>query len=320
MSNTLLTIDMITRECLRLAHEKASFIGTINRQFDDSFGDSGAKIGDTLRIRYPSQYTRRTGSRVMDVQDSVQISTALTVATQDGVDMRFNSRELALDLDEFSQIHLEPAMASLISNIAADVLRGCTVSTYNFAGTAGTSVSSLTAPGAGRTRLNQNLAPKDQNRRVQFDSGTMASIVSGTAAYFNPSNAISEQYREGLVARTAMADYYENERVWAMPNATSVTLSTAKMNGYVSTLGQTSLNITTFTGPAVTVGQKFTMASIFDVHPETKQSYAQLKQFTVVSSVNVSTYLISPGIFISGARQNVAGAGATTSTQAIRPL
>jgi hypothetical protein len=79
---------------------------------------------------------------------------------------------------------------------------------------------------------------------VQFDSGTMASIVSGTAAYFNPSNAISEQFREGLVARTAMADYYENERVWSMANTTSVTLSTTKMNGYISTNGQTSLNIT----------------------------------------------------------------------------
>ncbi len=316
MPNTLLTIDMITREALRLAHEKASFIGTINRQFDDSFGDSGAKIGDTLRIRYPSMYTRRTGSRVMDVQDSVQISTALTVATQDGVDMRFNSREMALDLDEFSQIHLEPAMATLISNIDADTIRGCTVSTFNHAGTGGSAISSLTVPGAGRTRLNQNLAPKGE-RRVQFDSGVMASIVGGVAAYFNPSNAISEQYREGLIARTAMADYYENERVWSMGNATSVTMSTAKMNGYVSTNGQTSLNITTFTGPALTVGQKFTLANIFDVHPETKQTYAQLKQFTVVSSVNVSTYLVAPAIFITGARQNVAGVGTTTSTQAL---
>src|SRR5678815_3319636 len=122
MGNTTLTIDMITKEALRLAHEKATFIGTINRQFDDSFGTSSGKIGDTLRIRIPSQYTRRQGSRVMDVQDSVQVSTALVVATQDGVDMRFNSRELALDLDSFSQLHLEPAMASLISNIDSDVL------------------------------------------------------------------------------------------------------------------------------------------------------------------------------------------------------
>ena len=317
MSNTLLTIDMITRECLRLAHEKAVFIGSINRQFDDSFGVSGAKIGDTLRIRYPSQYGRRSGSRVMDVQDSVQTSTALTVATQDGVDMRFNSREMALDLDEFSKIHLDPAMASLISNIDADALVGCTKSTFNFAGTAGTPVSSITAAGNARTRLNQNLAPKGSERRVQFDSGTMASIVSGTAAYFNPSNAISEQYREGLIARTAMADYYENERVWSMANTTSVTLSTAKMNGYISTAGQTSLNITSLTVSAVSVGMKFTLGNIFDVHPETKQRYSQLKQFTVVAVTDVSTFTVSPPFFITGTRQNMAGLGTTTSTQAL---
>jgi len=317
VANTLLTIDMITREALRLAHEKAVFIGSINRQFDDSFGESGAKIGDTLRIRYPAQYQRRSGSRVMDVQDSVQISTALTVATQDGVDMRFNSREMALDLDEFSALHLEPAMAMLISNIDSDVLQGCTKSTYNFAGTAGTAVSSLTAPGQARTRLNQNLAPKDNNRRIQFDSGTMQQIVSGTAAYFNPSGAISEQFREGLVARTAMADYYENERVWTLSNTTSVTLSTTKLNGYISTNGQTSLNISLLTVSAVGVGMKFTIANVFDVHPETKAQYGQLKQFTVVSTTDVSTFSFQPPIFRSGARQNVAGIGVTTSTQSV---
>jgi hypothetical protein len=317
VANTLLTIDMITREALRLAHEKATFIRTINRQFDDSFGDAGAKIGDTLRIRYPSQYTRRTGSRVMDVQDGVQLSTALTVATQDGVDMRFNSRELTLDLDEFSQLHLEPAMATLISNIDSDCIQACTKSTYNYAGTAGTAVSSLTAPGQARTRLNQNLAPKDENRRIQFDSGTMQQIVSGTAAYFNPSNAISEQFREGLVARTAMADYYENERVWTMANTTSITLSTAKMNGYLSTNGQTSLNISLLTVSAVGVGMKFTLGNIFDVHPETKAQYGQLKQFTVVSTTNVSTFNFLPAVFLSGPRQNVAGIGTTTSTQSL---
>jgi len=316
MANTLLTIDMITREALRLAHEKATFIGTINRQFDDSFGSATGKIGDTLRIRYPSEYTRRQGSRVMDVQDSVQVSTSLVVATQDGVDMRFNSRELALDLESFSKLHLEPAMASLVSAIDSDVLQGCTKSTFNYAGTAGSAVSSLTAPGGARTRLNQNLAPKG-DRYIQFDSGTMASIVGGVAAYFNPSAAISEQYREGLVSRTAMADYYENERVWSMANTTSVTLSTAKNNGYISTLGQTSINITSLTVSAAGVGMKFTLANVYDVHPETKQQYAQLKQFTVVGVTNVSTYTISPAIYISGARQNVGGTGTTTSTNAL---
>ena len=199
MGNTLLTIDMIGNEALRLAHEKATFIGTINRQFDSSFGNADGKIGDTLRIRIPSQYTRTLGSRVMDVQDSVQISTSLVVATQDHVDMRVNSREMALDLTNFSKLHLEPAMATLVSGIDGDVLAGCTKLTYKHAGnwgvnytdnTAMTAVSSLTAAGNARTRLNQGLAPKG-DRRVQMDSGMMAGLVTGVAAYFNPSNAIS---------------------------------------------------------------------------------------------------------------------------------
>ena len=47
MSNTNLTIDMVTREALRIAHEKSAYLGTIDRQYDSSFANSGAKIGST---------------------------------------------------------------------------------------------------------------------------------------------------------------------------------------------------------------------------------------------------------------------------------
>jgi hypothetical protein len=46
---------------LRILHQKLNFIGSINRQYDDSFAKSGAKIGDTLKIRVPNQYTVRSG-------------------------------------------------------------------------------------------------------------------------------------------------------------------------------------------------------------------------------------------------------------------
>src|SRR3990167_3173742 len=166
---------MITREALRLAHEKATFLGTINRQFDESFGSSEGKIGDTLRIRLPSQYTRRKGSRVMDVQDSEQIKTTLVVATQDCVDMRFNSRELALDLENFSKLHLEPAMATLVSGIESDVLQGVTKLVPSVAGTANIANSTFAYSNDARTKLNRYLAPKDGKRAIQIDSGTMAS-------------------------------------------------------------------------------------------------------------------------------------------------
>ncbi len=321
MANTLLTIDMITREALRLAHEKATFIGTINRQFDDSFGNTGGKIGDTLRIRYPSQYTRRSGSRVMDVQDSVQVSTALVVATQDGVDMRFNSRELSLDLDEFSQIHLAPAMATLVSNIDSDALQACTKSTYQWATNLNplkdlnvsnmSAISSLTAAGNARTRLNQQLAPKGADRRIQVDSGTMAAMVTGAAAFFNPSNAIAEQYREGLIARTAMADYYENERIFSMATVSSVLNSSWRISTFISTNGVQSFGASTtqLTAPGAVFTLSNSTAAIMDVHPETKAVYANAKQFSLVSSVfaATTTWTFSPPIFWTGPRQNVGG-------------
>lgn len=300
MANSLLTIDQITNEALRLAHEKASFIGTINRQFDDSFGRASGKIGDTLRIRLPSQYTRRQGSRVMDVQDAEEQNTTLVTATQDGVDMRFNSRELALDLQNFSKIHLEPAMASLISGIEGDVLQGCTKLTYNLAGTAGTPPTDLVATGAARAKLNQNLAPKDGNRFIQMDSVTMGGLVNGLKGLFQDSTQIKEQYREGMVGRTAMADFYENERVWTMTNSADVA---GAINQSSFTNGLSTLTVDGFTA-APAVGSVFTIASVYQVHPETKQAYSHLQQF-VVTAATTTSITFSPAIYWTGARQNV---------------
>ena len=42
MSNSFNVTDLVTREVLRVAHEKLSFIGTIDRQYDKSFASNGA--------------------------------------------------------------------------------------------------------------------------------------------------------------------------------------------------------------------------------------------------------------------------------------
>jgi hypothetical protein len=303
MANSLLTIDQITKEALALAHEKATFLGTINRQFDDSFGKSSGKIGDTLRIRKPSQYTRTKGSRVIDVQDAEEQNTTLVTATQDHTAMKFNSRELLLDLEDFSRIHLEPAMASLISGVESDVLQGVTKLTYNVAGTAGTPPTDLVATGAARAKLNQNLAPKDGNRCIQMDSVTMGGLVNGLKGLFQDSTQIKEQYREGMVGRTAMADFYENERVWTMTNGADVV---GAINQTSFTNGLSTLTVDGLTAAPV-VGSVFTIDSVYQVHPETKAAYSHLQQFVVTSSTTPTTTAISfsPAIYWEDARQNV---------------
>lgn len=294
---------MITREALRIAHEKSQFIATTDRQYDDSFGKTGAKIGTALRVRKPNQYVRTTGSRVMDVQDQTESNSTITVATQDHVDMRFNSAELALTIDEISARYIEPAVATLISGIEADYLAYATKATYNCVGTAGTAITTLVTPGAARAKLNQGLAPKDGNRFIQMDSVTMGGLVNGVAAYFNPSNAIASQYKEGLVARTSMADYYENERIWSMSNSSDVTGSTDA--AALVTNGGSTIDMHTLLPVATqVVGQIFTVAGIYACHPETKAAYPNLQQFTV-TAIGATTTTISPTIYMTGARKNV---------------
>ena len=305
MANTLLTIDQIGNEALRLAHEKATFLGTINRQFDESFGQADGKIGDTLRIRLPSQYVRRQGSRVMDVQDMEEQKTQLVVATQDGVDMRVNSRQMALDLNDFSKLHLEPAMASLVSGVESDVLQGCIKATYNVAGTAGTPPVDLVSTGAARAKLNQYLAPKDGNRYVQMDSVTMGGLVNGLKGLFQDSEQIKKQYREGLIGRTAMADFYENERVWTLTNSDDVTAN-SNAAADVTDGGNTIKIYTDLPIAKQTVGSVFTIAGVYACHPETKAAYSHLQQFTItVADPGTSGTTISPYIYLTGAKKNV---------------
>ena len=308
MSNSLVTIDMVTREALRIAHEKCQFIGTVDRQYDDSFAKTGAKIGTALRVRKPNQYTRTTGSRVMDVQDQAESNGTITLATQDHVDMRFNSAELALSIDEISKRYIEPAVAVLVSGIEADFLAYASKATYNLVGTDNTAITTLDVPGKARARLNQCLAPKS-DRSIQVDSVTMGSLVNGMAAYFNPSSAIGDQYKEGLIARTAMADYYENERVWSMPNAADVATT---LDTYTVTEGDADITVAALSAAPV-AGMVFTIAGVYDVHPETKTAYSHLKQFVVGTGSTTTNVVFSPAPYSSGANQNVSAMPATTA-------
>jgi hypothetical protein len=313
MSNVFKVTDLVAKEALRIAHEKLAFIGTVDRQFDDSFRMSSGQAphGSTLRVKSPNQYKRRQGSRVMDVQDQAEVTQTITVATQDGVDMRFNSQELIQSVDNdgafdaLSKNYIEPAVSSMVSGIESDFIAFCTKATYNLAGTAGTGLTDLVAVGAARAKLNQQLAPKDGNRYIQCDSVAMGGMVNGLKGLFQDSSQIKEQYREGMMGRTAMADWYENDRMWTLTNGADVA---GEINGGTLTSGITTLTVDGFSA-APAVGAVFTVEGTYDVHPETKAAYSHLKQFTVVSATTTSI-TFSPALIYdtTDPRQNCSGA------------
>src|ERR1700728_3467692 len=121
MANTILTINMITREAVRLWKNSNEFIQHIDQQYDNQFAKTGAKIGTTCRIRLPNDFTVRTGPAAQ-IQDTSEQSTTLTLATQQGVDVSYSSVDRTMSLDDFSRRVLAPMVNNLAGTVAANIM------------------------------------------------------------------------------------------------------------------------------------------------------------------------------------------------------
>ncbi|HEX6827298.1 MAG TPA: P22 phage major capsid protein family protein [Nitrospiraceae bacterium] len=272
-------------------------------------GSFDGTSGTTLRIRLPDQFTVRKNSWTMAVQAQSEQVVTLTHGTPYGVDLEFNHDEIMFALgnerawEEISSRKIEPAIAGMISTVEADILVARTKDIYQLTGTAGSVVGAsgdTSAVGLARAKLNQQAVPMEY-RSVQLDSVTMATIVNGQKAIFNPQADVSKAFREGYYGRAYQSDWYENERTYAHTAGTDHT--TVTVNDASIASGDTTI---TTAGANVTVGTVFTFSgdAVKDVHPETKQSYAHDKQF-VITAVNGNDWTFSPAYITTGPLQNV---------------
>ena len=309
MANTILTPTAVTREALRILHAKAKFIGTINRQYDASFAKSGAKIGNSLKIRLPNQYTVRTGA-VLAVQNTVEDSVTLEVATQKGVDINFTSEELTMDLDDFSTRILKPAMSVLASNIEADAY-SMYKDVYNMVDNDGAALTFLNILDAKRF-MDDTLTPEDDERFVQMKTAHVPKLINDVKGLFHDAEAIKKQYREGMIGRTAGFDFYQNTVATDHTTGTAVEGDTLyNVNG----AGQVGATLTVDTGTTTfLIGDVITLPGSNAVHPETKADlgYAQKFVITANSGAAATSLAISPSIVATGAKQNVTASPTTT--------
>ena len=301
MPNTILTATAVTREALRVLHQKLNFVGTITRDYDESFARQGAKVGDTLKVRLPNQYVVRTGSTLAS-QDTVESSVDLKVQTQKGVDLNFTAVDLTMALDDFSERILEPAMSVLAANIEADAM---TMYRDVYNQVQGAGPATFTRVLQGRKILVDNLAPLN-GRTCNLNTQDNVDLVDALKGLFNDKATISKQNREGFMGRTAGFDFMENTLWPSHPRGPS------NAAFIVNGAGQTGATLTVSTGTGVPVaGDVIQIAGVFRVHPETKQSTGILQQFVVGAGATLTSFPISPAIVTTGALQNVSASPAS---------
>lgn len=302
MSNSILTIDMITRKALEILENNLVITRNVNRQYDDSFAVEGAKIGSTLRIRLPDRALVTDGA-ALQVQDDNEQYTTLSVASQKHIGVNFTSAELTMQLDDFAERVLKPRISQLASSVDADVANAYK-SIYNSVGTPGTTPSTSLVLLQAQQKLNEGAAVMSP-RYATVNPAANAGLVEGMKGLFNPTDTVSRQFRNGMMGMGVLGfeEVNMSQSIKQHTTGTRSTSDTILVNGAVTTEGQSTISLDGGTASAtVTVGDVFTIANVFAVNPQTRESTGSLQQFTVTAANTASSgawtnIAISPAMY-----------------------
>lgn len=300
MSNTILTPAAATRETMMILHNAVRFSRYVNRQYDDSFAQSGAKIGTALKIRKPNKYSIRTGAAI-NVQNTTEDSVTLTVATQKGVDVSFSSLEETMSIQDFSDRVLLPAVTRLATAVDSDGTAEY-INIYNQVGTAGTIPATAQVWLDAGSKIDNFTAPRDGNRTAVLNPLAMSRTVSGLSGLFQNARKISDQYDTGLVVDALGLNFEMSQNTpihtnGAVGSAQSITTSGSQTEG-------SSTLVISGSGTSIATGTVFTIAGIYAVNPETGASTGELAQFVCTGQTDATHITISPSLSTSTSAPN----------------
>ena len=303
MANSILTPTMITRKALSVLHQKCNFLGNVNRQYDDRFAQTGAKIGQTLNIRMPSKYSVRTGA-TLSTQDHIERSTPLSVSSQYGVDVSFTTVDLTMNLDDFSERIIEPAMAQLAAKIEGDAMATAYKLVNNYTNATTNSLITYKYFQKGGANITNNLGPNG-NRATVMSPDSVIEFLDATKGLFHASSNLEKQFKEGMMGKTGGFNVFENTltpshttgTLAGSPVTNGTTLGTSTTaNAWVS---QTALQIDGATsGTTLKAGDIITLSGVYSVHPETKVNTGKLQTFVVQSDVTLTTAATSYAVTV----------------------
>jgi hypothetical protein len=313
----LLTTLAITRLAVRLFKNSNAYIQNIDTQYDDQFAVEGAKIGDTLRIRLPNDYTVADGP-ALSPQDTNEQSTSLVVNFQRHVDTQFTSAQLSLSMQDFSERVAAPMMNNLAGNVAKQVMTGVEGGVSNFVANFDGN-NAIIAPVAQTVidadALLTTRSAQEMDRNLVTSPTTMGRLTGTMQGLFNPVADISRQYRKARI-------YDALNFRWFRDQTTLVHTTGTFTAGTVNGAGQSGLTLVTnaITG-TLKKGDIINIAGVNAANRVTKQDDGVLQQFVVTADAATGATSISiyPAIVAPATSGPAAGADVQYQTVAAAP-
>ncbi|ATS39255.1 MULTISPECIES: P22 phage major capsid protein family protein [Xanthomonas] len=314
--NQLLTSQIVVDRAMAVLSETPSFLNMINTQYSDEFKGSGTtgKNGDTVLVRVPQRAEVRNG-RVMDIQPIINKTVPVKIDSYKGVDTGATSAQMALQIDDFQREYIDTKIPDLITAVEADIINRVVPQVPATVGDYGPLDDARTVLLAG-AYLDSQLAPKN-DRNFMVNTYSQVDIVTALQGYFNSQSKIDRQYRKGAMYTDTLGFDWFSSNLTA--GVTRGTANAGYLTNGVPADGSSTLAVDGGTG-TLNIGDTFTIAGVYDVHPQTKAVLAGLKQFTVTTPYagGAGTLSIMPALQFSGSERNISALPADNAAIAVK--
>ena len=260
----------------------------IDRQYDDQYRNRDFKIGSTLNIRLPVDYTVGVGATVTP-QATVETEIPLVVGTQANVAASFTSADFSLKIDDFADRFLLKMTNDLAAYVAQDVMsavNGTPNLVANFDGSGNVLSPTMDTWLAAGAVLDNLSALRTEPRKAILSPTTMARTVSSFAGLFNPAPSISDNYKVGAISGGVALGIQDWRIDQTVQNHTYGAYSTPTNISGGSQTGS-SVTVVALNGP-LNAGDIITLPGVDAVNLLTKQSLGSLQQFVVTANCTTS--------------------------------
>jgi len=309
-SNSFQYVDWLSMESLRLLTNKLQVAQFFNTDYNKEFTKEFA-VGETVRVNYPQRFLIRDGLGY-NPQAINRIPTTVTVDQIFGVDFEWDSAEQALQLergrDKIAKEYLEPAMAQIAQEIDSRAALYAKNNVSNVVGVLGTDPTSFATMNQARQKMVELAGWTGAKRGMIIPPSVNTSLVSAAVQYFNPTDEISRQYKEGSIGTNSGFDWYESMSLYEHTAGTWA--GTVECTAAVAS-GASSLVLTCTNGDVFNKGDVVSIAGVNAVNPMTRRSTGSAKTFVITSASQTisgtsATVSIYPTIYGPGSQyQNV---------------
>ncbi len=222
MPNTFLTPNIIAREALMVLRNNAVMANLVHRDYSDEFV---AGIGDTITIRKPASFAAQEFTDTITVQDAEEQGVTVRMDKHLDVSFAVTSRQLSMDIADFSEQLLVPAMQAFADKVDQYLLGLEAQVTGRVAHADG-----VIAPAdliAARKILGQNAAPLTERR---FVMGTAAEADLLGSELFVSAEKVGDEgttLREASMGRRLGFDLYVDQNIQKVAATSAYTPSLA---------------------------------------------------------------------------------------------